>query len=247
MNLVVVAGADSAVGAAVVAHHLALDRTVLALASATDFPGAERSILAALPGPVTIHEVDLTSEADLSHLAADAGPVDLLVNAHFALDTTVSEPGSFATFEAVLRTNVLGPLAASRAFTPNLAAGAPSAIVHVGSIDGTLGNPLVPAYSASKGALVPLTHVQASELAPLGIRVNCVARAGIVGSAVGGPTEATVTAATALGRRAEPAELAEVIAFLASPAASYVTGAVLPVDGGRSGLTPGTVLAPPAP
>lgn len=64
-----------------------------------------------------------------------------------------------------------------------------------------------------------------------------MARASIVGSLVQGPSEASVIDAIPLGRRGDPAELASVVAFLASTAASYVTGAVLPVDGGRSALT----------
>jgi NAD(P)-dependent dehydrogenase (short-subunit alcohol dehydrogenase family) len=81
----------------------------------------------------------------------------------------------------------------------------------------------------------------AHELAAYGIRVNCVARAAVTGPA---PEPAQMTRAlevTPLRRAAEPEEVAAAVAFLASDDASYITGAVLTVDGGRSGLTPGTV------
>jgi NAD(P)-dependent dehydrogenase (short-subunit alcohol dehydrogenase family) len=97
----------------------------------------------------------------------------------------------------------------------------------------------VPAYSTAKGGLGPLTHVMAHEFAPYGIRVNCVARAAVGGSPPP-PGLAGVLEATPLGRAAEPGEVAAAVAFLASDEASYITGTVLTVDGGRSGLTPGT-------
>lgn len=113
-----------------------------------------------------------------------------------------------------------------------------SAVVHIGSVDGFLGNAAVPSYSASKGGLIPLTHIMADEFAPYGIGVNCVARAATAGGPV--PHDAELVAATPLGRIAEPAEVASAVRFLASAEASYITGTVLTVDGGRTAITPGT-------
>jgi NAD(P)-dependent dehydrogenase (short-subunit alcohol dehydrogenase family) len=88
-----------------------------------------------------------------------------------------------------------------------------------------------------------MTHVMAEEFAGQGIRVNCVARAAVKDSGTDVPSAALERALehTPLRRAGDPDEIARVVAFLASDDASYMTGAVVPVDGGRSGLTPGTV------
>jgi NAD(P)-dependent dehydrogenase (short-subunit alcohol dehydrogenase family) len=149
-------------------------------------------------------------------------------------------------WEQVVRTNVLGPVVAVKAFLPLLeAAGraSGSSVVNLGSIDGVLGNPGVPSYSASKGAIGPLTHVLADELAPIGVRVNCVARAAVEDPAVVAAAPAMrerALACTPLRRAARPDEVARAVLLLAGPDASYITGSTLVVDGGRSGLTPGT-------
>jgi NAD(P)-dependent dehydrogenase (short-subunit alcohol dehydrogenase family) len=171
------------------------------------------------------------------------GGVDVLVNCHMALDWRSIEDSDAASWMDACWTNLVGPVACSKAFLPLLRQSGRGAIVHIGSIDGLLGNPRVPSYSASKGSLVPLTHVMAHEFAPYGIRVNCVARAAVEGHPVAPPTDQLVRVlqATPLGRAAKADEIAAAVAFLASDDASYITGTVLRVDGGRSGLTPGTV------
>jgi NAD(P)-dependent dehydrogenase (short-subunit alcohol dehydrogenase family) len=159
-----------------------------------------------------------------------------------ALDWASIEDSDIERWSEVCRVNILGPVVSTKVFLPLLRQSAGGSIVHLGSIDGLLGNPRVPSYSASKGAIVPLTHVMAHELAADHIRVNCVARAAVAGHPKAPPSDQTaaVLAATPLHRAADPAEVAAAVAFLASDEASYITGTVLAVDGGRSGLTPGT-------
>jgi NAD(P)-dependent dehydrogenase (short-subunit alcohol dehydrogenase family) len=130
-----------------------------------------------------------------------------------------------------------------------LSRSAAGSIIYLGSIDGIRGNPNYPAYSASKGALIPLTHVMAWRCAPYGVRVNCIAAGAIdqSGSATkprfppaGGSNLGDSLRLTPLGRRATPEDIASVALFFASHDSAYVTGTVLPVDGGRIAITPGT-------
>lgn len=192
-------------------------------------------------------ELDVTDLAAMQEVAtavaAEHDGVHALVNCHFDMDWSSVRDSSMLDWERVVRTNVLGPVAATKAFLPLLEAGADASVVNLGSIDGLQGNPRVPSYSASKGAIGPLTHVLAHELAPMGIRVNCVARAAVQDAAVEAAApglRADAMACTPLGRPAWPDEVARVVLFLAGPDASYVTGTTVVVDGGRSGLTPGT-------
>jgi NAD(P)-dependent dehydrogenase (short-subunit alcohol dehydrogenase family) len=178
-------------------------------------------------------------------VAVEAPAVHSLVNCHHGIEWGSIRDSSMESWEHVVRTNVLGPVVATRAFLPLLERAGGAAIVHLGSIDGFQGNPKVPSYSASKGAVPALTHVMADELAPLGIRVNCVARAAVDDQTVVASAPAlhdSAMACTPVGRPARPDEVARVVAFLVGPDSSYVTGSTVVVDGGRSGLTPGTAV-----
>lgn len=188
------------------------------------------------------------ADADALSRAADAltGSVHALVNCHSNPEKQSIETSSVEALENVIQTELFGPLRATKAFLPLLKAAGGASVTHVGSIDGILGNPNIPAYSTAKGGLIPMTHVMADEFAPYAIRVNCIARGMAVarGEQVQ-PGYAPLVDQTPLGRPAYPDEIAEAICFLASDAASYVNGVVLPVDGGRTGITPGTRLRHP--
>lgn len=196
--------------------------------------------------------VDVTDLDAMATVAAAVGAevsaVPVLVNCHFGIDWALLRDSTMEAWEGVVRTNVLGPVVATKAFLPLLeaaGAGDGAAIVHLGSIDGFQGNPKVPSYSASKGAIPALTHVMADELAPAGIRVNCVARAAVADPSIVAASpglQEQAMACTPLARPARPEEVASVVQFLAGPGSSYVTGTTVVVDGGRSGLTPGTAV-----
>lgn len=188
--------------------------------------------------------VDPREALDLEDLKTEVASrwdaLDVLVTSHFGVHFGSSFDTDVSTFEQILRVNVTAPFLATIAFTPLLAKGTDPAVVHVSSIDGTYGNPNVPAYSASKGATNALIHVLAAELSSRGIRVNGIARAASTAMPIPEIAFASLADATPLVRAADPAEYAKSVLFLASPDASYITGAILPVDGGRTAVTPGT-------
>jgi NAD(P)-dependent dehydrogenase (short-subunit alcohol dehydrogenase family) len=172
-------------------------------------------------------------------IAADWSDVDVLVTHHFATNMGNVEQTTLEQFEEVLRVNLTGVFATTKAFLPMLRRAERAAVVHAGSIDGTLGNPNIPSYSASKGGVHALVHVLAGELSADGIRVNGIARAGSSALPLPDHVFAELDRATPLKAAADPTEYAGAILFLASQDASYVNGAILPVDGGRTALTPG--------
>ena len=101
---------------------------------------------------------------------------------------------------------------------------------------GTIGLAGGAAYGATKLSMIALTRAWAAEFAPNGIRVNAVAPGPVYTEGAVGERTAALGDTTLLKRAAQPEEIADAIAFLASPRASYITGAVLPVDGGRTAI-----------
>ena len=175
-------------------------------------------------------------------IAADHGPVSALVN-----NAGISEPGDFldydiATFQKVIAVNLTGAFAAlQRAARMMIDAGIEGAIVNMSSINAQVAIPAIPAYCASKGGVMQLTKSSSLALAPHGIRVNAVGPGSIDTDMLAGVNanpEAMkmVMSRTPLQRIGSPREIGDVVAFLASDKASYVTGETIYVDGGRLGM-----------
>lgn len=229
-------------GMACVRHFATRGAHVLALDEDDEALGALAAEAERQAWRVTARKADLLCPKELEQAGRDLDEAHVLVTAHSDLEFGTVEHSSVESWRRVVSFDLLGPVVAVKVFLPALKRAGSAAIVHLGSIDGTLGNPQFPSYSAAKGGIGPLTHVMAQEFAPHGIRVNAIARAFVAGrDFVPQAHHAELLRMTPLGRPGYPEEITAAVEFLASAQAAYVTGAVLPVDGGRSGLTPGTL------
>jgi 3-oxoacyl-[acyl-carrier protein] reductase len=196
--------------------------------------------LAALGVVAASRRCDVTDEAETAALVAHCsdrfGPVDVMVNnAGITRDATLRTM-TLADFRAVLDVHLTGAWNGTRSAAEVMRGHGGGSIVNISSIAGKVGNFGQTNYSAAKAGLVGLTKACAKELARSGIRVNAV-QPGLIRTAM---TEAMPKSAwdaklaeIPLARAGEPAEVAQTVLFLASDMASYVTGAVLEVTGGR--------------
>jgi NAD(P)-dependent dehydrogenase (short-subunit alcohol dehydrogenase family) len=179
---------------------------------------------------------DLTSPDDVRRLAVEAGDVDVLVNnagsSWFGPTADLAAP----EFDALFDGNVRGAYFLVAALAPAMARRGRGSIINLGSMAGTIGLPGGAAYGATKAALSSLTRSWAAEFGPHGVRVNTVAPGPVFSTPSKFELIEGLAKTTLLGRGAEVEEIAEVIAFLASEKASYVTGAVLAADGGRTAV-----------
>ena len=193
----------------------------------------------AADGKVRFVPADLTDLHEVRHLAEEAGEVDILVNnaATFTVGPSVAlEP---AAYEAVFDTNVRAPFFLTAALVGSMLSRGNGSIVNVSTMAARIGMPGMAVYGASKAALEALTRTWAAEFAPAGVRVNAVAagptRSAKVVSVMGDGAE-QMSHGVPLARLATTTEIAETILFLASNRASYLTGAILAADGGRTAV-----------
>lgn len=187
---------------------------------------------------------DASSAADVARAAAALSPITLLVTAAGMLGPTVPLPEvEEAAWDRLFAVNVKGTWLALKHTVPAMEAAGRGAIVTFASGAGLVGNPIFPAYAASKGAVVLMTRSLVSGHAAQGIRANIVcpgpietpmlrdsfAQAGDGAAA----REDYTRARNPMGRFGTPGEVAAAVLFLLSDAASYINGVALPVDGGR--------------
>jgi NAD(P)-dependent dehydrogenase (short-subunit alcohol dehydrogenase family) len=179
---------------------------------------------------------DLNDLDQVRRLADDAGKVDVLVNnagaSWFGPTTDLDSTGYDGLFDG----NVRSAYYLVTALAPAMAAQGRGSIVNLASMAGTIGLAGGAAYGATKAALTSMTRSWAAEFSPRGVRVNAVAPGPVYTAPAKQDLIDGLAKTTLLGRGAQPGEIADVIVFLASDHASYVTGTVIAVDGGRTAI-----------
>jgi NAD(P)-dependent dehydrogenase (short-subunit alcohol dehydrogenase family) len=170
-------------------------------------------------------------------LADDVGEVDILINNAGISRFAPTAEFDVAAFDKMFASNVRAPFFLVAALAPGMAARGHGSIVSVSSMAGGVGLAGGAAYGATKASLEAMTRAWAAEYSSSGVRVNAIAPGPVYT-----PTPSGVEFIRALGettpmrRASQPEEIAEVIAFLASPRASYITGTTVAADGGRRAI-----------
>ena len=196
--------------------------------------------IAADGGNARFVAADLHDLDSLRALAEAAGPVEVLVNNAGMFPGAPLVSQDVESFDAAFALNVRAPYFLSAALVPGMIERGRGSIVNVSTMAARVGMPGLSAYGATKAALESLTRTWAAELGTHGIRVNAVAP-GPTGtemflSSMDADTQSAVAASTILGRVADPQEIARVIAFVATDAGSYLTGATIAADAGRTAI-----------
>ncbi len=241
----IVTGASSGLGAEMARVLVRAGARVLLVARRAERLAALADELGDCPGAAVPLAADLASEGDLDRIVREAdqvlGGCDILVANAGQVRAQAAEALDRAAFEGVVGLNLTAAALLAGKLFPLLRAADQGRVIHIASIYG-IGGPVRPglaSYAASKHAVVGLTRAQAIEWGRHGITVNAIAPGYFpteINEALLSDPEAAerFKTFTPLGRFGRPAELAPVLLLLASPASSYVTGAVIPIDGGWS-------------
>ncbi len=176
----------------------------------------------------------------IKDIASEAGSIDILVNnAGINMKKDILEVTN-EEFQNIFNTNVLSVFAISREVAKEMKKQESGSIINISSMAALYGIPKVIAYTASKAAIEGMTRSMAVDLAPLGIRVNCIApgfiRTDMSEKVLSNDSDRKnrVLSRTPMGKLGEPSDVADAVYFLASSESKYTTGVSIPIDGGNS-------------
>jgi NAD(P)-dependent dehydrogenase (short-subunit alcohol dehydrogenase family) len=232
-----VTGATSGIGRAV-ALQLAQDGAEVVVHGRDAERGAKAvEEITAADGRASFVAADLSDAGDVGWLASEVGEIDVLVNNAGIARFGPTAEFDVATFDKMLASNVRAPFFLVAALAPGMAARGHGSIVSLSSMAGGVGLVGGAAYGATKVSLEAMTRAWAAEYSASGVRVNAIAPGPVYTPTPSGPEFITALGETTpMHRASQPEEIAEVIAFLASPRASYITGTTVAVDGGRRAI-----------
>ncbi|GFG50053.1 short-chain dehydrogenase [Mycolicibacterium agri] len=235
-----ITGATSGIGKAIAVALAGLGAQVIAHGRDADRGAQTVEAIEKRGGKARFIAADLTEPDSVRRLAAEAGPVDILVNNAGIYEFGATPDTDDKTFDRHVNINLRAPYILAQQLIPPMAARGTGVVVNLSTLAASVPARQAGIYGATKAGLELLTRVWADEFGRSGVRVNAVAA---------GPTETPGTAVTpglaeglatttALGRVASAEEIANVVAFLVTPAASYVNGAVVAVTGGQLAIAP---------
>src|SRR6202047_4620242 len=233
-KVALVTGATSGIGRPAAVQLAAQGATVIVHGRDAARGGAVVAEIENAGGSARFVGADLGEPAEALRLAEEAGDVDILVNnAGFAWFGP-SAMLDAKTLDQLFAANVQAPYLLVSVLAPKMVARGDGVIINVASRAGTRGRPDSAAYGATKAALTSFARSWAAEYGPAGVRVNAISPGPVYTNAANRELLYFWGKTTPLGRAGEPQEIPEVIGFLASPRAGYITGTNIAVDGGST-------------
>ena len=241
MKTAIVTGGGSGIGLAITEKFVSAGVKTIIIGRDEEKLNKARESFGELCVPVT---------GDLSNLSSIPGLVAGIIQEHGNIDTLVNNAGinmkkefldvTDEDFQKIILTNLTAVFALSREVVKHMVANGSGSVVNISSMASQYGIPKVIAYTASKSAIEGMTRAMATELSPKGIRINCIAP-GFIATAMSAKAldsdperKGKALGRTPMGYLGQPADIGDAALFLASDAAKYITGVVLPVDGGNS-------------